>query len=384
MFTLFTMTIYSQLIADEYGIITGVNGSRLGSTELVPGTAIIGGSIGIFREHKLNDLLSIVGEVNYIQKGNERDDNLFFGSSDESTYHKHYSYTERLNYLEIPIFLKLRIANSNGIYAGYFYSKLIDSDKTVPYGTPNESPNISRYESIKESEDHGFVYGFMTNVDPTFSFDLRFIGGTNGIFDSKTNNQTLLFSARKIISTDSIAYLSTKKISNNWSIKTGGTMSDIVGGTEIFDHVNGHHIGIGKNFMITNSTSYTIELNWIQKGFKKMDSYGDVIDTLINISNSIEIPLILKQNIGLGFNIYAGGYYSKLIESSYLTNTLSSDKIDITETLAKDNLGVIIGASYMITPDFELEIRYNQGLTPIEKQSYYFNRTVSFGINKAL
>ncbi|MBT6121554.1 hypothetical protein HOH45_08850 [bacterium] len=101
----------------------------------------------------------------------------------ESTY----TWTNTLNYLEIPLLLKINVTKTVGFYTGGFASKLLNAKVRV-----NGPPDVDITALMQIKEDYGTIVGINYTVNPSFSLDLRLVQSQSSLnSDSDRFNQTV-------------------------------------------------------------------------------------------------------------------------------------------------------------------------------------------------
>jgi hypothetical protein len=100
------------------------------------------------------------------------------------------------------------------------------------------------------------------------------------------------------------------------------------------------------------------------------------------------VPILLKFTTNKKIAFHAGGYFGTILFAKGTSN--SGLSADLKSRFKTFDLGLNLGASYPITKNLALEIRYNRGLLNIDKykdsngpitaQALYYNRTLHFGL----
>ena len=183
---LLTLSIWgtsSLMSATNFGMKAGLTMSKFTGDTTLEEVDSMGGTLGIYGKQDLTNWLSIIGELNLIQKGS-----LQHQTIEESTY----TFTNTLNYLEIPLLLKVNITNTLGIYAGGYASKLLDAKVSINGGDPFDTTDFLN------KDDYGTIIGINYTIDPSFSFDLRLTQGQESIISTgEMLNQSFSFAANK-------------------------------------------------------------------------------------------------------------------------------------------------------------------------------------------
>ncbi|PKB15655.1 porin family protein [Flavobacterium sp. 5] len=102
----------------QFGIKGGVNFSNIYSTEVDDNNVLTSFNAGVYASFPVGDILSIQPEVLYSRKGGELTyDNAI--TSGKTQF--------KLNYIEVPILLKVNITDNLNVQAGPYFAYLIDS-----------------------------------------------------------------------------------------------------------------------------------------------------------------------------------------------------------------------------------------------------------------
>ncbi|NHF59089.1 PorT family protein [Flavobacteriaceae bacterium TP-CH-4] len=187
--SLFLLLISIASYGQDFGISAGINSFNLrehfiptprsccktSTSDFLNYQNVFGVNFGGFANFRLNDLLSILGELQYSQKGFQADGvkNPFLEFQTE-----YYARKLTLNYLELPIMLKATIGKQKkwSPYAlgGIYFSYLL-SGRHQLYDAP---PNV-RVNSVDELMDN-FDWGIRAGLGVTylrFSMDVNFVAG---------------------------------------------------------------------------------------------------------------------------------------------------------------------------------------------------------------
>ncbi|KXK37987.1 MAG: PorT family protein [Saprospiraceae bacterium] len=169
----------------QLGIKAGINLANLSydpessiySTTVKPGI-----SVGAFYNLRLSDRFALQPEVDYIQHGAKTEYTLGNTTSKSNS-----SYT--INYLQIPVLLKMRLVNSLYAQAGPYVGKGLGKAK-------NELTDADGNKTVLESEftedgvngpkewDYGFQVGAGFSISSRARIDARYIHGLATVSES--------------------------------------------------------------------------------------------------------------------------------------------------------------------------------------------------------
>jgi hypothetical protein len=194
------IVVCSFVFADQYGIKAGLNNSMIYGKENNENYSysLSGFKFGCFYNFEFNDLTVMQLEANFTQKGNEEEKDDI-----EYTSHGYYYYNEtgklRLNYLELPILLKLRLYSFKSIvwyaYSGASIDLLVNGEMVYNYSSDiisiHEEININdiELESRIKKYDYSICLGSEVNFKHIV-IDTRITLGIVPIY-SKAKNLTL-------------------------------------------------------------------------------------------------------------------------------------------------------------------------------------------------
>lgn len=107
--------------AAQFGVKGGVNFSNMYTDDVDDENVLTSFNAGVYFNLPVSDLFSIQPEVLYSRKGAElRYDNVFASGSAKFN----------LNYIEVPVLLKINVTDNFNIHAGPYFAYLIDSKIT--------------------------------------------------------------------------------------------------------------------------------------------------------------------------------------------------------------------------------------------------------------
>lgn len=165
-FAMFSLYGFSQNAL--YGVRIGLNASNLNYEPNVPAGLDNmhrnGFAIGFFAEYKMSDNFSIAPEIQFSSEG-AKDETLLIPELEDDRM-----YSTRLNYVQLPIFLKYKV-----------------TDKLAIGIAPQVSLKAHDYEEgIKNIAISG-VGGLEYMISDEFFLDFRYTYGLTNVFDDETN-----------------------------------------------------------------------------------------------------------------------------------------------------------------------------------------------------
>jgi hypothetical protein len=181
----------------SFGIKGGINFSNLYTEDVDDNNVLTSFHAGIFISLPLTSFIAIQPEFLYSRKGAELVyDNAFAQGTAKF----------RLNYLEVPVLLKLNITENLNFQAGPYFAYLIDAD------IKNESAGggLDFQESFNNDDFNKFDYGLAIGAGfdfDTFGFGIRYnyglanvgkerdFAGTTYTFPDAKNSNLSLFAA---------------------------------------------------------------------------------------------------------------------------------------------------------------------------------------------
>lgn len=170
-------------------------------------------------------------------------------------------------------------------------------------------------------------------------------------------------------------------------IQLGLSTSEISG-----DRLNGPskaglYVGAFTNLKISSRASLQLELNYVQKGSRKIPDSTDFTSYILRL-NYIELPLFVKYNISSKISLETGPYIGFLIhhyeEQDYM-EAISDPPFK------KTDIGANIGLYYTLTKHLKANVRYSNTLFfPVQKrgsgETYWlkkgrYNEVLSFTLH---
>ncbi|CAI2767350.1 porin family protein [Flavobacterium collinsii] len=199
-FTLFLTASFGMLYAQnnnvntEYGIKGGFNMSNLYSNDANDDNVLYGFNAGLYATLPISDFIAIQPEILFTTKGAKLEYNNVFASGDSKF---------KLNYIEVPLLVRVNITKNFNVHAGGYASYLVSS-KVTGSGDINFEQEIDTNDLNKF--DAGLAAGVGVDFDP-ISIGLRYnyglttvgkertVAGTTYTFpDAKNSNLSLYLS----------------------------------------------------------------------------------------------------------------------------------------------------------------------------------------------
>ncbi|WP_264523298.1 MULTISPECIES: porin family protein [unclassified Flavobacterium] len=198
--TLFLTASFGMLQAQnnnvntEYGIKGGFNMSNLYSNDANDDNVLYGFNAGLYATLPISDFIAIQPEILFTTKGAKLEYNNAFASGDSKF---------KLNYIEVPLLVRVNITKNFNVHAGGYASYLVSS-KVTGSGDINFEQRIDTDDLNKF--DAGLAAGVGVDFDP-ISIGLRYnyglttvgkertVAGTTYTFpDAKNSNLSLYLS----------------------------------------------------------------------------------------------------------------------------------------------------------------------------------------------
>ncbi|MFG6685449.1 porin family protein [Mariniflexile sp. HNIBRBA6329] len=143
----------------QFGIKGGANFSNLYTDDVDDNNVLTSFNAGIYTTFPLNDFIAIQPELLYSRKGSE----LVYDNAFASGTAKF-----KLNYIELPVLLKINLAKNLNIHAGPYFAYLVDAQIT------NESDSGSF--DFEENYDNDDFNKFDTGIAAGVGIDLDKVG----------------------------------------------------------------------------------------------------------------------------------------------------------------------------------------------------------------
>lgn len=198
--TLFISASFGMLHAQdnnvntEFGVKGGFNMSNLYSNDANDDNVLYGFNAGVYATLPVSDFIAIQPEILFTTKGAELDYNNAFATGNAKF---------RLNYIEVPLLVRVNITKNFNVHAGGYASYLVSS-KVTGDGDINFDQEINTDDLNKF--DAGLSAGVGVDFNPVsiglrYNYGLTTVGkertlaGTTYTFpDAKNSNLTLYLS----------------------------------------------------------------------------------------------------------------------------------------------------------------------------------------------
>lgn len=123
----------------------------------------------------------------------------------------------------------------------------------------------------------------------------------------------------------------------------------------------GFHLGFFGEFMVSDKFAVQPELLYSTQGVKVDDSGGNKIDAKLDYIN---IPVMAKYYATNSFSLEFGPQIGFLVSAKEKSGGVTTDIKDATKST---DFGLNLGAGYDITKNMTLGLRYNFGLSQLQK-----------------
>ncbi|REH02029.1 porin family protein [Flavobacterium aquicola] len=181
----------------HFGIKGGVNFSNIYSTEVDDNNVLTSFNAGVYGTFPVGDILSIQPEILYSRKGGElKYDNAITTGTAQF----------KLNYIEVPLLLKVNATDNISFHAGPYFAYLIDAEvnndasgDALDFEDAYDNDDFNKFD-IGISAGIGFDFnsiGFGARYNYGFSTigkERDFAGETYTIPDGKNSNISLYLS----------------------------------------------------------------------------------------------------------------------------------------------------------------------------------------------
>ncbi|MCO6173852.1 PorT family protein [Flavobacterium sp. NRK F10] len=192
----YTTVVHSQSTTTaSFGIKGGANFSNLYVDDVDDNNVLTGFNLGLFVNMPLNEVVSIQPEFLYSQKGAKLSYNNALATGEAKF---------RLNYLEVPVLLKLNVTPNFNLHAGPYVAYLVDSKVTneTNGGTFDFEQNINNDDlnTFDYGLSGGFGFDFSTiSIGARYNYGLNTvgkkqnIGGTTYTFPDGKNSSVSVY-----------------------------------------------------------------------------------------------------------------------------------------------------------------------------------------------
>lgn len=148
--------------------------------------------------------------------------------------------------------------------------------------------------------------------------------------------------------------------------KAGLNLSNFT--TSEYDAITGFHIGALAEVFISEEFSIQPEILYSTQGAEAKVDYADY-SWEINI-DYINIPVMAKYYVAEGFSVQAGPQFGFLIKAEEKEDFEGEkETFDIKQYLNSFDFGMNLGVGYELPMGVFFDVRYNLGLTKINKES---------------
>ncbi|MDR7370846.1 porin family protein [Flavobacterium aquidurense] len=183
-----------EKVTTEFGVKGGFNMSNLYQSEADDNNVLYGFNAGVYATLPVSDFIAIQPEILFTTKGSELEYNNAFASGNAKF---------KLNYIEVPLLVRVNITKNFNVHAGGYASYLVNS-KVTGDGDFNFEEEIDTEDLNKF--DAGLSAGVGVDFNPVsiglrYNYGLTTVGkertvaGTTYTFpDAKNSNLTLYVS----------------------------------------------------------------------------------------------------------------------------------------------------------------------------------------------
>ena len=183
-----------EKVTTEFGVKGGFNMSNLYQSEADDNNVIYGFNAGVYATLPISDFIAIQPEILYTTKGAELDYNNAFVDGNAKF---------KLNYIEVPLLVRVNITKNFNVHAGGYASYLVSSkvtgDGDINFDEAVDTDDLNKF-------DAGIAAGVGVDFNPIsvglrYNYGLTTVGkertvaGTTYTFpDAKNSNLTLYLS----------------------------------------------------------------------------------------------------------------------------------------------------------------------------------------------
>jgi len=183
-----------EKVTTEFGVKGGFNMSNLYQSEADDNNVLYGFNAGVYATLPVSDFIAIQPEILFTTKGSELEYNNAFASGNAKF---------KLNYIEVPLLVRVNITKNFNVHAGGYASYLVNS-KVTGDGDFNFEEEVDTEDLNKF--DAGLSAGVGVDFNPVsiglrYNYGLTTVGkertvaGTTYTFpDAKNSNLTLYVS----------------------------------------------------------------------------------------------------------------------------------------------------------------------------------------------
>jgi len=149
-------------------------------------------------------------------------------------------------------------------------------------------------------------------------------------------------------------------------VTAGPTFSQIEGDIVAGFYKVGFQAGFVSDVYINDIFSWGLEILYSQRGsasaFNPTTQVGDFRIKM----DYVEIPILFRYNDKNGMSAYAGASFNRLLNASIIDQAGVEDTAffeDPLDPTKKTDIQGILGISYIVSPVFNLGVRWNRGIT---------------------
>lgn len=198
--TLFLTASFGMLHAQdnnvntEFGVKGGFNMSNLYSNDANDDNVLYGFNAGVYATLPISDFIAIQPEILFTTKGAELDYNNAFATGNAKF---------RLNYIEVPLLVRVNITKNFNVHAGGYASYLVSSkvtgDGDISFDQEINTDDLNKFDAGLSAgvgvDFNPISIGLRYNYGLTTVGKERTVAGTTYTFpDAKNSNLTLYLS----------------------------------------------------------------------------------------------------------------------------------------------------------------------------------------------
>lgn len=181
-------------VTTEFGVKGGFNMSNLYQSEADDNNVIYGFNAGVYATLPISDFIAIQPEILYTTKGAELDYNNAFLQGNAKF---------KLNYIEVPLLVRVNITKNFNVHAGGYASYLVSSkvtgDGDINFDDAVDTDDLNKFDAGLSAgigvDFSPISVGLRYNYGLTTVGKERTVAGTTYTFpDAKNSNLTLYLS----------------------------------------------------------------------------------------------------------------------------------------------------------------------------------------------
>lgn len=190
-----TLNAQDNNVNTEFGVKGGFNMSNLTKDDNVDDNNILYGfNAGLYATLPISDFVAIQPEILFTTKGTEYEYNNAFGSGNTKF---------RLNYIEVPLLVRVNVTKNFNIHAGGYASYLVSSKVTgsgsIDFDEDIDTDDLAKFDAGVSAgigvDFNPISIGLRYNYGLTTVGKERTVAGTTYTFpDAKNSNLTLYLS----------------------------------------------------------------------------------------------------------------------------------------------------------------------------------------------